>query len=81
MRATTFGRPCADSWSSALKPHRDRRSLSSWAIAISPADSGERVGFLESTRTSARVSATASPRGISIAISCSWLLVSSLPAF
>src|SRR5258705_9654910 len=74
-RATTFGRPGGVSVSSTAKPQSSRTEASARAHSPSPAESGARVGFLESICIRARASATASPRGMATA----YLLFAALP--
>src|SRR2546423_2231365 len=62
--AITLGRPGTLSSVSTEKPQSSRTEARKRAHSPSPAESGARVGFLESIFIRARASATASPRGI-----------------
>src|SRR5687767_2272396 len=74
-RATTLGRLGTLFVNSTEKPQSSSTVARARAQSPSPAESGARVGFLESIFIRARASATASPRGMATA----YLLFAVLP--
>src|SRR5882672_5238866 len=64
IRATTLGRPGAESIRTTENPQSSSTDARVRAQSPSPGEPGARVGFLESICIRVRASATASPRGI-----------------